>query len=260
MNKRCILVLLLISTFFAPAQDVRYYKLTRKVENGQSSTNVSGGQFITFFGGNMCYESNYHGLGVDHGTMKRNDSYSNSDYSVYQKETGSGCYWGRDASFKFNADKSVLNVVLENGDVWVYKQATAPKGQTTCSLVRSKTSMSSSSSSSSGGSSSYGGSSMNGGFTPGPSYPDPIYNNTSGQSSSSSNGSTTTKHQPKTAHTVYEDCPHCHGTGVCSSCNGKGWYDSPFTTGVIKCPNCYHQDGKCRFCGGDGKRPKTVWY
>lgn len=128
MIKRMIMVMLILFKF---AQDVRYYKLTRKIESGISSTNVSGGQFITFTS-DICFESNNHGVGVDHGTLKRNAAYSNSQYSLYQGSS----YWGKKTDFKFNADKSVLNVVLENGNVYVYKRATPPAGQETCSLIR----------------------------------------------------------------------------------------------------------------------------
>ena len=40
------------------------------------------------------------------------------------------------ADFKFNADKSVLNVLLDNGDVYIYKRAIAPDKQETCTLIR----------------------------------------------------------------------------------------------------------------------------
>lgn len=132
-------MLVLFGITMVSAQDVRYYKLTKKKENGSVSSNVSGGQFITFRG-DVCYESNKNGVGVDHGTMQRNENYSNSQYLVYQQKSGSGCYWGKDATFKFTTDKSELNVVLENGDVYAYKCATAPVGQETCSLIRKKTS------------------------------------------------------------------------------------------------------------------------
>ena len=116
-------------------QDVRYYKLIRKMENGKSSTNVSGGQYITFIA-DICYESNKKGIGVGHGNMTRNKSYSTSEYTTY---FGSS-YWGDDvAAFKFNADKSILNVVIDKDNYYIYKRAAAPVGQETCSLIRKKT-------------------------------------------------------------------------------------------------------------------------
>ena len=62
-------MLFLLGITAVSAQDVRYYKLTKKKENGTISTNVLGGQFITFRG-DVCYESNKNGVGVDHGTMQ----------------------------------------------------------------------------------------------------------------------------------------------------------------------------------------------
>lgn len=126
----------MLSITSATAQDVRYYKLTRKMESGKSSTNVLGGQYITFIA-DICYESNKKGISIGHGNMIRNKSYSTSEYTTY---FGSS-YWGDDvASFKFNADKSVLNVVIDKDNYYIYKRTTAPVGQETCSLIRKKTS------------------------------------------------------------------------------------------------------------------------
>lgn len=115
----------------ATAQNVSYYKLSSIRHGGNTNKSVSGGQFITFLS-DICYESDNKGMGVGHGSLSRNNGYSNSQYTVYQGSS----YWGKSTTFKFNADKSVLNVVLDNGDVYVYKRATAPAGQETCSLIR----------------------------------------------------------------------------------------------------------------------------
>lgn len=111
-----------------------YYALTSKVQNGNQYTNVSGGQFITFMS-DICYESNIKGVGVGHGTLRLNKNYSDNSFKVYIGES----YWGSDATFKFKADLSVLNVILGNGDVYVYKKRTAPSSVVTCSLIRKKT-------------------------------------------------------------------------------------------------------------------------
>lgn len=124
------MILLFVGTTVV-AQDVRYYMLTRTRKNGVDNRNVSGGQFISFMS-DICYESNKKGVGVGHGSLARNKDYSNSQYTIYQGSS----YWGTSTTFKFNADKSVLNVVLDNGDIYVYKRATAPAGQETCSLIR----------------------------------------------------------------------------------------------------------------------------
>ena len=52
----------------------------------------------------------------------------------------------------------------------------------------------------------------------------------------------------------YIDCHLCHGSGTCSTCNGKGWYYNPYGTGTVTCPNCCSGHvGKCGKCCGTGK-------
>ena len=212
-------MLVLFSITMVSAQDVRYYKLTK---------NVSGGQFITFRG-DVCYESTKNGVGVDHGTMQRNENYSNSQYLVYQQKSGSGCYWGKDATFKFTSDKSELNVVLENGDVYLYKRATAPVGQETCSLIRK-----------SGGG---GGGEIV--MPPTPIVVDP-YNPTPTPTPDPKDP----KPNPKQDGPKMKDCPICFGSGKCKNCNGNkvrrviGEY--------VNCTNC-NATGKCPYCHGTGK-------
>ena len=82
---------------------------------------MDGGQFVAFVG-DICYEADKKGIGVGHGTLKLNKSYSNSQFKYYMGSS----YWGEAATFKFKSDLSVLNVVLENGDVYVYKRQVAP--------------------------------------------------------------------------------------------------------------------------------------
>ena len=52
------------------------------------------------------------------------------------------------------------------------------------------------------------------------------------------------------------DNAHCNGTGVCSTCNGKGrYYDTSFGNGhwVNPCVTC-NGNGKCPSCKGTGYR------
>ena len=240
IKQSVIVVLVLFSITMASAQDVRYYKLTKKKENGSVSSNVSGGQFITFRG-DVCYESNKNGVGVDHGTMQRNENYSNSQYLVYQQKSGSGCYWGKDATFKFTADKSELNVVLENGDVYLYKRTTAPIGQETCSLIRK-----------SGG----GGSSVvvTPPVNPGGQVVVPPISPTT---PSNPGGTTPTPTHGREPHQVTKSCMLCGGSGKCNTCNGKHWYY--FAGNKLICPNC-PPSGACQSCGGSGKKTTTEWW
>lgn len=54
-----------------------------------------------------------------------------------------------------------------------------------------------------------------------------------------------------------KDCHLCHGNGVCSTCNGKGYdYNGFGVQGTHECPNCFrvngHASGKCSQCQGSG--------
>lgn len=115
------------------SQTTKYYKFIKKVENNIPSTNVEGGQYITFLG-DICYESNNKGIGVGHGTLTKSRKLSTTIFPVYMGSS----YWGKSTTFRFNSDKSILNVVLDNGDIYIYKQNNPPLNITTCSLIRSK--------------------------------------------------------------------------------------------------------------------------
>ena len=213
---RLLLILFLFSGLSIYAQRTDYYVLTKKIHNKTVSTKVSGGQFISFLS-DICYESNKKGIGVGHGILKLNKSYSNSAHKFY---VGSS-YWGTDATFKFKYDLSVLNVILENGDTYVYKRQPAPASVTTCSLIRKKENT--------GGNS--------GSFLP--SYPNNGYGggyntNNSGSSSPSQRQNTTPSRTQPTKH-------------VCSLCNGQ--------IRIVKdtYPSLYGQSDyqiKCNECGG----------
>ena len=69
---------------------------------------------------------------------------------------------------------------------------------------------------------------------------------------SGSKGTNSSSHQVKKPHADYKDCHICHGSGVCSTCGGKGWYNNPYGTGRVECSNC-SKTGKCRTCNGTGK-------
>lgn len=226
------------SVTIVSAQNVHYYKLTRKMENGKSTTNVSGGQYITFIA-DICYESNKKGISVGHGNMTRNKSYSTSEYTTY---FGSS-YWGDDvAAFKFNSDKSILNVVIDRDNYYIYKRGTAPVGQETCSLIRK----------SSGG----GGGSVV--VTP-PVNPggQVVMPPTNPISPTNPSGTTPTPSHGRTAHQVTKTCMLCGGSGRCSTCNGKHYYQSFGNT--VTCPNC-PPNGACQSCGGSGKKTTKEWW
>lgn len=232
MNKGLLLVAFMLTCLVTSAQDVRYYQLSSTRIGGTTNKNVSGGQFVTFVS-DICFESTSKGVGVGHGTLTRNKNYSNSQYTTYQGSS----YWGSSTTFKFNADKSVLNVVLDNGDIYVYKRATPPAGVTTCSLIRPKSNSSSS------------------GYTPPPTYPVQQYpqqqylqQQNPQQYNQPQQQQTPTYQQPK-------DCTICHGSGKCNTCNGRGYYTNlGLGSGTHPCPNCPNHSGRCQWCNGTGKQ------
>lgn len=231
MINKGFLLLLFLGIGVCSAQDVHYYKLTRIQHKGVSNRNVSGGQFVTF-SGSICYESNSKGLSIGNGSLKKNASYSNSQYIVYQGSS----YWGSSTTFKFNADKSVLNVVLDNGDIYVYKRATPPAGVTTCSLIRKK-----GGGDFSGSGGSYGG---GGGYVPTPNpQPTPQPSPNPG---------------PRYVERTYP-CTYCHGKGTVADCDssipdftGNGKYCSECGRNVPMC----HIHKRCPSCNGKGTYTK----
>lgn len=135
MIKYVIILLQLSISIFAIANPPQYYKLTRSQIKGKSSSNVTGGQFFKFID-NLCYETDIKGVGVGNGVLKMNKNYQNQSFSVY---TGT-CYYGNNVILKVNKERTVINIETENGDVYIYKQTTPPKGVNTCSLIKRRNS------------------------------------------------------------------------------------------------------------------------
>ncbi len=237
MNKFCISFILLFLSIHLSAQNTYYYKLTKKVHNNTPSTKVSGGQFITFMG-EICYESDKKGIGVGHGTMTRSGILSSDKIVAYMGES----YWGKEATYNFTRDLSILNVVTENGDVYLYKRMAPPAGVTTCSLIKPKAS-----------------GSGNGGGVVVSNVPvsQPIgggyYNNGGGIGGSNGNSGSTSTSQQRTQ-PVQHTCPHCHGNRTivrennvatfgndtqryCSICGRNYWASSGHSH--VTCPQCH---------------------
>lgn len=109
-----------------------YYRYTKSIIKGVTSTNVNGGQFITF-DGKKCFESDKYGNNVGNGSMAYDETFS--------RQTGletywGSCYWSKNAHMKFNKDRSLLNIETNAGKIYVYKRSQAPSSATTCSLIR----------------------------------------------------------------------------------------------------------------------------
>lgn len=211
-----------------------YYELTKKVYNNQTITNVSGGQFITFMA-DICYESTSNGLGIGHGNLFRKTQ--NAQYKEYRGDS----YWGT-ATFKFKSDLSKLNVITDNGEIWVYTRTTAPASAKTCSLIRK------------GGQNNHSNNSDS--YNPNNTT---INNNTiinhnygNGISSGSNHNSS---NQHSTGTWVTKTCTACNGTGKSIAKNYAPNYGGTQTKSYCNICNGYeypHSHKTCGICKGKG--------
>lgn len=232
MNKIIfVAILLFVIPTYSFSQKTQYYKLVRIIENNVSITDTEGGQFLTFID-DICYESDNKGLGVGHGILRLNKNYRNSSFKIY---IGSS-YWGNAVTFKFKSDLSVLNVVTDEGDVYVYKRQTAPSSETTCSLIRKKRNE---------------GSNVGGVYTP-------TYSGYGGLSQPIPNSNTSINNGTNSSPTIKSREPK-----QCGACDGRGWV--PETKGVASfgqsdkwCNGCNrkvaanHYHATCPSCKGKG--------
>ena len=54
---------------------------------------------------------------------------------------------------------------------------------------------------------------------------------------------------------IEKRCHLCAGTGICTTCNGRGLTINPYTGEYQDCPNCHApKEGKCHSCGGTGRK------
>lgn len=84
-------------------------------------------------------------------------------------------------------------------------------------------------------------------------YYSPVPNLTSTSSSNSTGSGVNSSSNYWKEHYGDVKCHLCNGTGVCSTCNGDGWFYGSYGTGKLKCPNCdTSQVGRCGRCGGKG--------
>ena len=234
------LIIILLSGFVniydAIAQSTYYYKLTKIIEKEETYTNTAGGQFITFRD-DYCFESDKYGTTVGHGTLKYEAKYS-SNLKTYIGNS----YFGN-VVFRFNYERSILNIIVPGGLTYVYKRSTPPANVTTCSLIKGK---------SSGGSSVTPPVNNTGsGYTP----PPPHMNNGSG---------TVPSKTLKTKEIRYkEDCPNCRGKGSII----QNTYPATFGTNLpdVWCSECGryfsadigHTHRQCNHCRGTGKVEKV---
>lgn len=218
------LLLIIIGAFFCPmiiAQTTYYYKLTKSVKNGVASSNVTGGQFVSFCN-NVCYESDAKGNQVNESRMDY--QYTEKNLIIFYGMS----YWGINTTFFFTTDKSKLSVRTNKGEKYVYERTSAPTGVLTSSLIRERRS-----------------SDMN------LSQPvTPIIDGGYGLGDNSSEYSKKKGTVPKQQYT--KTCDVCHGTGTCNNCGGKGRVTRMGMGKDGPCPVCPNHNGRCSSCGGRG--------
>lgn len=230
----CILCVIIQHTLYAQTFETIYYKHTKKISNGIEKTDVSGGQFITF-SKDKCYDSDSEGFEIGNGVLKLTDQ--SNGIVTYSGQT----YWGN-AIYAFKSDKSVLNIVVSDKEIYVYKRASPPYGLTTSTLIK-------------GANSNVNSVTPNSAVTPAYSTYAPSYNPVQPSYGSPSSG-TNSYQQQKT--TVRNKCQYCNGSGeiiqheyvptygtngtrvYCSKCN-QSW-----SAGTV------HSHHTCRHCNGLG--------
>lgn len=77
---------------------------------------------------------------------------------------------------------------------------------------------------------------------------------TSAPVNSSSSTSSSSSSYSSSSSSSGRDCGLCLGTGKCSKCNGRGYYDEiGIGSGRHACPACPNSSGRCSCCNGTGK-------
>ena len=160
-----------------------------------------------------CYDSDSEGISLNNG-LRLYKGEQNS------KKLFSGMSVYGEASYYFSMDYSSLQIVTKKGEKYSYVRKNAPKGTI----------------------SAHGNIPQQ---TPGSPYPVPTtYPTTTTTSTSGGYTSTTTT-------TPHRPCSGCGGSGMCTMCNGKGWYKNTYSGDIYNCSSC-GGSGRCRVCHGKG--------
>ena len=213
--------------FDSHAQSLRteYYQWTKIVyKNGTIKTmDGKSGQFVTRHK-QVCYDSDREGFTVSNGSLTLKAKQGNTYMYVGPS------YYGTSTSYTFFDGKGILNIKDNEGNVYVYKKATAPSGRKTSSLIASKRN-----------------SGSGGGSSGGAVYVPPV---NSGDNSGTAKSSTSQGQHTKTKHP--KSCQNCAGRGVCKTCGGSGTY-LPYVgaKSYTRCTGC-NGTGRCRICNGTG--------
>lgn len=220
-----------LSVLFVNAQETTYYyKQIRVVKDGNDIAKPVGGQFISFFS-SVCFESDNKGVSVGHGVLEKKSS---GQYVEYRGKS----YWGTNTLFKFNSSLDRLNVITQDGVIYVYTRSIPPTNVTTCSLIKGKT--------------------TSGGYVP-PSVPTYIPPQQSSGMGIPDNGKTL-----KTKEIRYkEKCHNCGGKGNTIHNTYPPTFGLPSTN--VWCSECGryyssdigHSHVQCRYCHGTGEIEKV---
>lgn len=237
MKRILLFGIMLISIVLTIKSQTYYYQLTKIASNNVTNTNVTGGQFITFMA-DICYESTHKGQSVGHGKLNRRSV--SSQFKEYKGDS----YWGT-ATFKFKNDLSKLNVITENGEIWVYTRTSAPSSVKTCSLIRKGGNNNNSSSSKTYN---YHSHTVNNNTI--------IYNDNNYQNGNSSSGNyQQTNKRRSQGEWITKLCTACNGTGKSPIRSSAGYYGG--TKKNIYCNICNgyftpHYHKTCGVCKGKG--------
>lgn len=212
-------------------QETYYYKLTKKIQDGIEYTNTAGGQFITF-SGDQCYDSDKYGVSVGNGQLTYTEQYSGNT-RTYEGRS----YFGY-VLYRFKTDLSVLNIIVNNSLMYVYKRQAPPSSVTTCLLIRKKVN---------------NGSTTTGGYVPMyPAYPANGGYPNGGATIDSNTGQNSSSFQQQP---TKQPCSLCHGQGRivkdtypalygtedyqvrCNECGGYFMRSTGHTH--ITCPQCH---------------------
>ena len=229
-NCNLVLLLLIICVCRNAMSQTHYYKLTKKIENGEQYSNTAGGQFITF-DGETCFDSDKYGISVGNGRLRLDNQYSSSTKTYIGNS-----YFGNTV-YRFKPDLSILNIIVNKNLIYVYKRETPPATQTTCTLIRQKKSSNTSSNQAT--------------------Y-NPIYSGGYDNSYNSSNTANDNSNTSKQKNKVRKRCAYCSGKGE------RIQHESVSTFGLdgprVHCNICnqswsygtVHSHHKCSHCNGTG--------
>lgn len=233
------ILLLFFNNNLLIAQTTYYYKLTKKIQKERVFTNTAGGQYITFKD-NVCFDSDKYGKSVNNGELVLNEQYSKSSKTYIGNS-----YFGS-VVYRFKADLSVLNIVVNKNLIYVYKRTSPPESQITSSLIRENRQKATYSISTIPPMNTF----SNTIVPPNNNHSD-SYNHEGKKDEISNNTyNYETRRKDILNNTYGEKCNHCNGNGKCPTCGGTKIVRSFGNT--YKCTVC-NTNGDCPVCQGTGK-------